>query len=137
MLTSDEEKSMWRSIIEKLDVTFSDVFLAEEWRHVVLARRISTADAYLAAKRTGRGRPLGSSQRAQVWQAMWEFEQTLTELGAWTHETIRREATELLEATSTKPYRHIVIDDAQDLSPDQWRLLGRRRGEPQRHLHRR
>jgi hypothetical protein len=123
LLTSDDEKSIWLDIIEKLDVTFTDVFLAEEWRHVVLARRISTADAYLAAKRTGRGRPLGSSQRAQVWQAMWEFEQTLTELAAWTHETIRREATTLLEATSVKPYRHIVIDEAQDLSPDQWRLL--------------
>jgi hypothetical protein len=123
ILTSDDEKSTWLGIIEKLGVSFTDVFLAEEWRHVVLARRISTADAYLAAKRTGRGRPLGSSQRAQVWQAMWEFEQTLTGLGAWTHETVRREATTLLEATPTKPYRHIVIDEAQDLSPDQWRLL--------------
>ncbi|OOK67006.1 uvrD/REP helicase N-terminal domain protein [Mycobacterium kansasii] len=58
-----------------------------------------------------------------MWQAMWEFEQALTQLGAWTHETIRREATALLEADTTKPYRHIVIDEAQDLSPDQWRLL--------------
>lgn len=99
------------------------MFLAEEWRHVVLARRIGTAAAYLSAKRTGRGRALGSRQRAQVWQAMWEFEQALTQLGAWTHETIRREATALLEADTTKPYRHIVIDEAQDLSPDQWRLL--------------
>jgi hypothetical protein len=123
LLSSDDERSMWLGIIEKLGVTFTDVFLAEEWRHVVLARRISTAEAYLAAKRTGRGRPLGSSQRAQVWQAMWEFEQALTELGACTHETVRREATTLLEATSVKPYRHIVIDEAQDLSPDQWRLL--------------
>ncbi|EHB48620.1 UvrD/REP helicase [Mycolicibacterium rhodesiae JS60] len=123
LLSADDEKSMWSSIVEKLGVSFTDVFLAEEWRHVVLARRISTAEEYLAAKRTGRGRPLGSSQRAQVWQAMWEFEQALAELGAWTHETIRREATALLEATSVKPYRHIVIDEAQDLSPDQWRLL--------------
>ncbi|OBH90944.1 UvrD-helicase domain-containing protein [Mycobacterium sp. E2733] len=54
---------------------------------------------------------------------MWEFEQLLTELGAWTHETIRREATTLLNASTDKPYRHIIIDEAQDLSPDQWRLL--------------
>ena len=57
------------------------VFLSEEWRQVVLARRISTADEYLAAKRTGRGRALGAAQRAQVWQAVWEFEQTLTRQG--------------------------------------------------------
>ena len=28
-----------------------------------------------------------------------------------------------MEAIADKPYRHIVIDEAQDLSPDQWRLL--------------
>lgn len=123
LLSPDHEKGLWLSIIDKLGLTFTDVFLAEEWRQVVLAHRISSAADYLAAKRTGRGLPLGPSQRAQVWQAMWEFEQTLTHLGAWTHETIRREATALLVAEPTKPYRHIVIDEAQDLSPDQWRLL--------------
>lgn len=123
LLSSNDEKGLWLSIIDKLGLTFTDVFLAEEWRQVVLARRISTAADYLTAKRTGRGRPLGSSQRAQVWQAIWEFEQTLTQVGAWTHETIRREATALLAADPVKPYRHIVIDEAQDLSPDQWRLL--------------
>ena len=123
LVGADEEKALWRSIIDKLGLNFTDVFLAEEWRQVVLARRISAADVYLAAKRTGRGRPLGSGQRAQVWQAIWEFEQMLPQLEVWTHETIRREATRLLEAASDKPYRHIIIDEAQDLSPDQWRLL--------------
>lgn len=123
LLSSDDEKGLWLSIIDRLGLAFTDVFLAEEWRQVVLARRIATAAAYLAAKRTGRGRALGSRQRAQVWQAIWEFEQTLTQLSAWTHETVRREATALLEADPAKPYRHIVIDEAQDLSPDQWRLL--------------
>lgn len=36
---------------------------------------------------------------------------------------MRREATRILEQTIEKPYRHIVVDEAQDLSPDQWRLL--------------
>jgi hypothetical protein len=123
MLGSDDEKALWTRLIDELGLTFTRVFLSEEWRQVTLARRISTADAYLAAKRTGRGRALGSAQRAQVWQAIWEFEQTLTRQGLWTHETIRREATRLLEESSDKPFRHIIIDEAQDLSPDQWRLL--------------
>lgn len=123
MLSPDDEKALWAGLIDELGLSFTPVFLAEEWRQVVLARRISTADAYLAAKRTGRGRPLGAAQRAQVWQAIWEFEQTLTQQAVWTHETIRREATRLLEAMSDRPFRHIVIDEAQDLSPDQWRLL--------------
>lgn len=123
MLGSEDEKALWAGLIGELGVSFSPVFLSEEWRHVVLARRIGTADDYLAAKRTGRGRALGATQRAQVWQAIWEFEQTLAQQGVWTHETIRREATRLLDESNVKPFRHIVIDEAQDLSPDQWRLL--------------
>lgn len=123
MLGSEDEKALWAGLIDELGLTFTPVFMSEEWRQVVLARRISTADAYLAAKRTGRGRALGAAQRAQVWQAIWEFEQTLIQQGVWTHETIRREATRLLEESSAKPFRHIIIDEAQDLSPDQWRLL--------------
>nr|WP_231743552.1 UvrD-helicase domain-containing protein [Mycobacterium sp. GA-2829] len=123
MLGSEDEKALWAGLADELGLNFTSVFLSEEWRQVVLARRISTADAYLAAKRTGRGRALGAAQRAQVWQAIWEFEQTLIKQGLWTHETIRREATRLLEDSPDKPFRHIVIDEAQDLSPDQWRLL--------------
>ncbi len=123
LLGTEDEKALWAGLIGELGLTFTPVFLSEEWRQVVLARRISTADDYLAAKRTGRGRALGSVQRAQVWQAIWEFEQTLTQQGMWTHETIRREATRLLGESTDKPFRHIIIDEAQDLSPDQWRLL--------------
>lgn len=123
MLGAEDEKALWAGLIDELGLKFTPVFLSEEWRQVVLARRISTADDYLAAKRTGRGRALGPAQRAQVWQAIWEFEQTLTQQGVWTHETVRREATRLLEESTQKPFRHIIIDEAQDLSPDQWRLL--------------
>lgn len=123
LLGSEDEKALWSGLVGELGLNFTPVFLSEEWRQVVLARRISTADGYLAAKRTGRGRALVAAQRAQVWQAIWEFEQTLIQQGAWTHETVRREATRLLEDSLEKPFRHIVIDEAQDLSPDQWRLL--------------
>ncbi|WP_267618770.1 UvrD-helicase domain-containing protein [Gordonia bronchialis] len=123
LLSFDAEKELWSELIEQQGLSCTPVFLSEEWRHVALARRIDTLDAYLATKRTGRGRGLGSAQRTQVWQAISAFEQALTERGQWTHETVRREATRLLEAQVEKPFRHIVIDEAQDLSPDQWRLL--------------
>lgn len=29
----------------------------------------------------------------------------------------------MLELAEAKPYRHIIVDEAQDLSPWQWRLL--------------
>ncbi|MBF0662627.1 MAG: AAA family ATPase, partial [Rhodococcus sp.] len=123
MVSSADEKKLWRSIIDDLDIDFTEAFLGEEWRQVVLAQRVSSATEYLAAKRTGRGRRLGATQKAQVWQAVWEFEEALKTRALHTHETVRREATKILEQRDYKPYRHIVVDEAQDLSPDQWRFL--------------
>lgn len=123
LLTADDEAELWRSVTGQLGVTFSDAFLRQEWRQVVLAQQVTSAQEYLSAKRRGRGRRLGERQKAQVWQAIWGFEQQLRDRGWWTHETVCVEAARLLEQRSEKPYRHIVVDEAQDLSPPQWRLL--------------
>ncbi|MGW5188928.1 UvrD-helicase domain-containing protein [Kribbella sp. NPDC004138] len=118
-----DETGHWREIRERLDLPFTETFLAEEWRQVVLAHRVQDAQAYLTAKRSGRGRPLTARQRSQVWEAIEDFQERLRDQRLWTHETIRAEATDLLVAQVDKPFRHIVVDEAQDLSPEQWRLL--------------
>lgn len=123
MLSDEHEKQLWSSIIERLELPFTEAFLAAEWRNVALTQRVSTAAEYLVAKRTGRGRRLGTNQKAQVWQALWEFENALRESNQWSHETVCREAARLLTQRVDKPYRHIVVDEAQDLSSEQWRLI--------------
>lgn len=123
MLRDHEEREIWEAATRDLGVQFSPAFLSEEWRQVVLAQQVRSAEQYLAAKRTGRGRRLGPKQKAQVWQAIWEFEKALRARNVWTHETVCVEATRLLSERDEKPYRHIVVDEAQDLSPEKWRLL--------------
>ncbi|MEV4321273.1 UvrD-helicase domain-containing protein [Microbispora rosea] len=123
LLSKDEEREMWRRIIRRRASDFGAKFLAEEWRHVVLAQEITTADAYLAARRSGRGRRLGSVQRAQVWRAISEFQDELIDGNCHTYETICTAAAKLLLAEEVKPYDHIIVDEAQDLHPVRWRVL--------------
>ena len=123
ILRDSEEKAIWRRIIRHLGLPFTETFLAEEWRHVILAQQVGSAADYLAAKRAGRGRRLGARQKAQLWQAVWEFQEELKRRRLWTYETVCVEATRLLAERADKPYRHIVVDEAQDLHPVQWRLL--------------
>lgn len=51
------------------------------------------------------------------------FTQQLRTSRRWTHETVCIEATRVLRARGTTPYRHVIVDEAQDLSPWQWRLV--------------
>ncbi|GAB3698396.1 UvrD-helicase domain-containing protein [Nocardiopsis oceani] len=126
LLTPKHEQELWERLAGELGASdLSPAFLSQEWRQVVLARRVVAADEYLAAKRTGRGRGLSAARKAVVWQVVWAFQRELTEKGLWTHETVCEEAARLLAALpdGEKPYRHVVVDEAQDLHPGQWRLL--------------
>jgi hypothetical protein len=123
LLREEEEMDIWRRIIRRRSLAFSETFLREEWRQVVLAQGISASDEYLAARRVGRGRRLGSLQRAQVWRAIAEFEQELKERNARTFETVCVEAARLLGEEDDKPYDHVIVDEAQDLHPVRWRVL--------------
>lgn len=123
ILRDKEERDIWRRIVKRLDLPFTETFLAEEWRHVILAQQVTSAAEYLTAKRAGRGRRLGTRQKAQLWQAVWEFQEELKRRNVWTHEMICVEATRLLCERPVKPYRHVIVDEAQDLHPVQWRLL--------------
>lgn len=122
-VTHKDENQLWDEIIDQLGLGLSASILASEWRHVALALQISSLDDYVAAKANGKGRLLTTEQSVAVWNCIQAFEQTLNQQGLWTHETIRREAIHLLDGKPEKPYLHIIVDEAQDLSADQWRLL--------------
>ncbi|MFD6095265.1 UvrD-helicase domain-containing protein [Nocardiopsis flavescens] len=123
LLSPQRERALWEQVTEKLGLDLSPAFLAEEWRQVVLAQRITTADAYLAAKRRGRGRGLDAGLKARVWQAVAAFQESVVERGVWTYETVVDEAARLLSERGEAPFEHVLVDEAQDLHPGQWRLL--------------
>lgn len=123
LLQPQRERQLWEQVLKGLEVDLSPAFLSEEWRQVVLARRVGSAPEYLSAKRGGRGRGLGTLQRAQVWQAISGFQELLRDQGLWTYETIVEEAARLLGEREYRPFDHVIVDEAQDLHPGQWRLL--------------
>ncbi|MEU0242603.1 UvrD-helicase domain-containing protein, partial [Nocardiopsis sp. NPDC006198] len=123
LVTAQRERRLWEEVTDQLGLDLSATFLSEEWRQVVLARGARTAAEYLSAKRTGRGRGLGASAKAQVWQAVTAFQELLAERGLWTYETVVEEGARLLSERDDKPFDHVVVDEAQDLYPGQWRLL--------------
>jgi hypothetical protein len=98
-------------------------FLQHEWEQVILAQDLQTERAYLTCLRTGRGRPLSKTQRSRVWQAAGHVTAGLRAARQSTHIQLANEATHLLREAGRALYRHVIVDEAQDLHPAQWRLL--------------
>ncbi|WP_328942555.1 UvrD-helicase domain-containing protein [Streptomyces sp. NBC_00250] len=114
----------WGRAAQRVEVDFTDVFLDQEWRHVILAQDIRTPEAYLKASRAGRGTPLGPLRRAQVWRAVEAFTQELRRADEWTFLQVCAEAARILQDRGgDRPFCHVVIDEAQDLHPAQWGML--------------
>ena len=116
-------RSRWAKAAANTGPTFTPAFLKNEWEQVILAQDLHTERAYLTCARTGRRRPLTKAQRSQVWQATQQVTAELEAAGQATHLQLANEATRLLRQAGTLAYRHILVDEAQDLHPSQWRLL--------------
>lgn len=123
IITDTQQAGLWQEVIEQRGAGFTPAFVSQEWRDVVLAQNLETQDDYLDARRSGRGVALSGRQREAVWKIMDAFDVTLRGRKLWTHETVLREAVRIAKAKGTKPFRHVVVDEGQDLSPTQWRLL--------------
>ncbi|MFC3494418.1 UvrD-helicase domain-containing protein [Glycomyces rhizosphaerae] len=123
----DELRDLWQQVLDAADETgFEAAFLLEEWREVILAGFITSKSAYLAAERPGRGTRLGKAQRARVWDLVERYLALLTAEQVWSGEQICMAAALAENArawTGKRRYRHIVVDEAQDLSAVHWRLL--------------
>lgn len=82
-----------------------------------------TEDGYVVAPRRGRGRGLTKGQKRTVWTALSRFVDGLRADGVWTWLTLADEAARLVAGRASPPFRHVVVDEIQDLHPAQWRLL--------------
>jgi superfamily I DNA/RNA helicase len=121
---------------------FDPEFLLEEWDQVVLGRSLSTRKEYFDARRAGRGRSLTRPERNQVWKLLEQFTSRLDRDGieTWGQAAERaarfesaRAATVISggdqpgESSGTRyrhhRYRHVVVDEAQDLRAAHWTML--------------
>ncbi len=114
---------MWEGVAGTTG-TFSGSFLNREWEQVILAQGLRAEQEYLTCSRAGQGLPLGKAQRREVWKLVEQVETQLAAVGRDTFVQLADEAARALSAPgAAKPYRHVIIDEAQDLHPAQWRLL--------------
>ena len=113
----------WTEATAASGLDLTPAFLKNEWEQVILGQDLRNEQAYLTCLRTGRGRPLTKAQRSQVWQAAQQVTAELDAARESTHLQLANEATHLLRQAGAPPYRHILVDEAQDLHPSQWRLL--------------
>ncbi|MBW3068068.1 UvrD-helicase domain-containing protein [Actinomyces sp. 594] len=102
-------------------------FLESEYELVVLPQRVTTLQQYLRIRRPGRGVALDRHKRAAVWNVIEKYRDRSAELGVASFAELLALAAAWLDAQAERgvprPYRHVLVDEAQDLTPAHLQLL--------------
>ena len=122
-LNENEYRRVWSDAAKSSGGRLRDHFFRREWESIVFAQRIADLDGYLGADRRGRGQRLSTEQRRQLWPGLAEASRVLRAGGSWTPLTVADEAARLLAERPEPLFRHVIVDEVQDLHPVQWRLL--------------
>lgn len=112
------------------DGRFTADFVASEWRHVIVAQGITTWADYRRAKRYGRGKGLTVRDRRALWEV---FEDVRDQLDA-SHQAdwaaICARATACIEQNPSVRFDAVIVDEVQDLSVPELRVLSHLCAEP-------
>jgi superfamily I DNA/RNA helicase len=111
------------ALADRLGTGHPGAFLVDEWEQVLLAQDTTDLETYLTASRSGRHERLPKAERTPVWAAIEQLRDQLRETGRWSFLQIADEAARILRENRQPLYRHVIVDEAQDLHPAQWRLL--------------
>jgi mRNA-degrading endonuclease RelE of RelBE toxin-antitoxin system len=103
--------------------TFGLGFLRSEWTDLVDAWQLKTWDDYRDVKRLGRKTRLPESRRAALWTIFESVRAALTESGVITRAALLTDLATQLSERRQRPFDFVVVDEAQDLSVPQLRLL--------------
>ncbi|MFG3290153.1 UvrD-helicase domain-containing protein [Streptomyces sp. NPDC048179] len=143
----------WRQLlVEAGENRWDAEFLSDEWNQVILGQAVHSRSDYFKVRRAGRGRSITRAERAEIWQLAERYTQRLELKGLETHRQVAERAARLeidrkakidnrqqqkdehgglgnvhMESGSGAflryRYRHIVVDEAQDLSAAHWKML--------------
>lgn len=105
------------------DHRFSLQFLVSEWTEVVDAWQLSSWEAYRDVPRLGRRTRLPESRRAALWAVFERVRSALEGRGLMTEADRYGRLAAHLAAAQRPPYDFVVVDEAQDVSVPQLRLL--------------
>ncbi|AXI99971.1 UvrD/REP helicase N-terminal domain-containing protein [Cyclonatronum proteinivorum] len=103
--------------------TFSARFLMEEWKEVVDAWQLQSWDEYRVVQRIGRKTRLPENRRKLLWAVFEKLREKLAANNLTSLNAVYRRLEAQYRSEGRFPYDFVVVDESQDISVAQLRLL--------------
>jgi superfamily I DNA/RNA helicase len=122
----EDENDAWNYALNQApsELGLTPSFYRSEWEQVIQAQNITDADQYVKASRIGRGTKLRRDAKKRIWPVFQEYRAQLNEQGKKEYIDLLRDARGLIQSKGISlPYRALIVDEAQDMSAEAFRLL--------------
>jgi hypothetical protein len=119
-------KNLWDKALTLTpsELNFDDNFYREEWERIIQPQGITSFDEYIKAPRVGRGVRLSRQNRKAIWSVFEEYRVLLNENNLREVDDAMRDAYAIMrEKGNFLPYKAVVVDEAQDMSAQAFRLI--------------
>ena len=107
------------------DLSVEDRFLVEEWDHIVDGRQVPDRETYRDLPRLGRRKRLTGERREALWSLFEDARAILVARGFTTYAAMLARLADAAES----PFDHIVVDEAQDVSAAELRIMAHMVGD--------
>ncbi|MFH1953312.1 MAG: UvrD-helicase domain-containing protein [Pseudomonadota bacterium] len=117
---------LWKRALDMApsDLDFEPSFYREEWERVIQSKAVTSLEGYFKAARVGRGTRLSRKARKAIWSVFEEYRLQLDEHRLREREDALRDARLLLKnKNEVLPYHAVVVDEAQDMGDEAFRLI--------------
>jgi mRNA-degrading endonuclease RelE of RelBE toxin-antitoxin system len=120
----DEARDLWEGALSLAPQGMGPDFLRNEWEQVIQPNGITSESEYMRVSRIGRGTPLQRPERGEIWPVFEEYQALLEDHKLRERDGAFRDARRLLEEKGdTLSYRSVVVDEAQDMGKQAFKLI--------------
>jgi len=118
-----DEIELWEDIVSATSTSFTPEFLRDEYLKVFLDNNIKTIEAYYMVARTGRGKAMSRRKRKEIWELIDQFKVEKNNKKLYYKYELYNLLYDYLNENQLNPYEHCLVDELQDFSNVELRLI--------------
>jgi len=113
----------WEEVLAGELTSFSPEFLDQEYCDVILYNNVHDLSTYIRTSRTGRGRPVSRRQRGEIWRLFVRFNEARKVRNIYYRDELFNMLTEFLINNKESEFEYCIVDELQDFSNVELRLV--------------
>lgn len=114
---------IWEELVSAELTQYSPEFLEAEYTRVILYHNVNSLNEYIRTSRKGRGKPISRRQRTEIWSYVEKFRNIKQQKNLFYKDELYNILSNHLKVNNTAPYDYCIVDELQDFSNIELRLI--------------